>query len=228
MSYTYRHPRPSITTDILIFSIRERKLQVLLIQRKGEPFAGAWAIPGGFIRMDEDLVDGALRELQEEAGVTDVPLVQFRTYGRPGRDPRDRVVTVVFMALIPSGHIVARAASDAADARWFPLTDLPALAFDHAEILADARRRLAEDVTVSVERTGRVAFDFLPAEFSLSQAQSVFEILRGEELDKRNFRKWLLSTWSIEETGGQTSGTGHRPAALYRLTAGTDAKDLPG
>jgi 8-oxo-dGTP diphosphatase len=224
--YTYSHPRPSLTTDILIFSIREKALQVLLIERKVQPFAGQWAIPGGFVRMSEDLVDGALRELAEEAGVTGVPLTQFRTYGRPDRDPRERVVTVVFMALVPSDHIVATAASDAAKVQWFPVDDLPPLAFDHARILADARQRLADDVKVSVEQTGRVAFDFLPEEFSLSQAQSVFETLRGEALDKRNFRKWILATWPIEETGAQTSGTGHRPAALYRL-APVAAGSLP-
>lgn len=219
MPHTYKYERPSVTTDILIFSIRERCLKVLLIERRVQPFAGQWAIPGGFVRMGEDLVEGALRELAEETGITEVPLTQFHTYGRPGRDPRDRVITVVFFALVPSDHMVANAASDAAAVCWFPVDDLPQLAFDHADILADARARLAEDVSTSVERTGRVAFDFLPAEFSLSQAQTVFEILRGEMLDKRNFRKWIMATWPIEETGAQTSGTGHRPAALYRLGA---------
>jgi 8-oxo-dGTP diphosphatase len=217
--HTYKHARPSVTTDILIFSIREKALQVLLIERKSEPFAGQWAIPGGFVRMGEDLIQGALRELAEETGVTGVPLRQFHTYGQPDRDPRDRVITVVFLALVPSDNIVASAASDAAAVHWFPVDDLPPLAFDHAQILADARARLAEDVSASVERTGRVAFDFLPTEFSLSQAQAVFEILRGETLDKRNFRKWITATWPIEETGAQTSNTGHRPAALYRLNS---------
>lgn len=217
MAYTYSHARPSVTTDILIFSIRQKKLQVLLIARKIEPFRGHWAIPGGFLRMGEDLMDGALRELAEETGVKGVPLVQFRAYGRPDRDPRDRVVTIVYMALIPSDHIVARASSDASEARWFPVDDLPKLAFDHAQILADARQLLADNMTVSVERTGRIAFEFLPEEFSLSQAQTVFEILRGEKLDKRNFRKWFAATWPLVETGNKTEGTGFRSAALYRL-----------
>lgn len=217
MPYTYSHARPSVTTDILIFSIRQKTLEVLLIERKIEPFQGHWAIPGGFLRMGEDLMDGALRELAEETGVNGVPLLQFRAYGRPDRDPRDRVITIVYMALIPSDHIVVRASSDASEARWFPVDDLPKLAFDHADILADARQRLADDVTVSVERTGRIAFEFLPEEFSLFQAQTVFEILRGEKLDKRNFRKWISATWPIVETGNMTEGTGFRPATLYRL-----------
>ena len=217
MSHTYTHPRPSVTTDTLVFSIRDRRLHVLLIERDKDPFVGRWAIPGGFLRLNEDLADCAARELAEETQVSGLPLVQFRTYGTPGRDPRGPTVTVVFLALVASDHIMPTGGSDARRAAWFPVDDHPPLAFDHDMILTEGRARLAEDVTRSVAETGRVAFDFLPAEFSLSQAQTVFEILRGEDLDKRNFRKWIAATWAIADTGRMTNGTGHRPAALYRL-----------
>ncbi|QQA43896.1 NUDIX hydrolase [Pelagovum pacificum] len=217
MSYTYDYPRPSVTTDILVFSIRDGVLQVLLIERKIDPFQGTWAIPGGFVQMDEDLRDGALRELEEETGLSDIPLRQLRAYGAPDRDPRGRVITVAFIALVPSDELIARGGSDAQDARWFPIDDLPPLAFDHAEILADGRAELARDVTASIHDSALVAFDFLPEKFTLSQAQRVFETLRGEEMDKRNFRKWLSNEWSIEDTGEKSSGGRHRPAALFRL-----------
>ena len=217
MSHTYEYPRPSVTTDILVFSIRDGVLQVLLIERRIDPFKGAWAIPGGFVQMDEDIRDGALRELEEETGLTGIPIRQLGAYGAPERDPRGRVITIAFLALVPSQDLIARGGSDAQDARWFPVAGLPPLAFDHAQILADGRAQLARDVTASIHDSGLVAFDFLPATFTLSQAQQVFETLRGEAMDKRNFRKWLANEWSIEDTGEKSSGGRHRPAALFRL-----------
>ena len=217
MSHTYEFPRPSVTSDILVFSIRDGVLQVLLIERKIDPFRGVWAIPGGFVQMDEDIRDGALRELEEETGLTGIPLRQLGAYGDPGRDPRGRVITIAFIALVPSHDLIARGGSDAQDARWFPVDALPPLAFDHARILADGRARLARDVTASIQDSGLVAFDFLPAAFTLSEAQQVFETLRGEVMDKRNFRKWLTNEWSIEDTGEKSTGGRHRPAALFRL-----------
>lgn len=217
MSYTYEFPRPSVTTDILVFSIREGLLQILLIERNLDPFKGAWAIPGGFVQMDEDIAICAQRELEEETGITGIPLRQLGTYGAPERDPRGRVITVAFVALVPSDDLVAKGGSDADDARWFPIDALPPLAFDHAQILADARAQLAKDVTASIHDSALVAFDFLPRNFTLSQAQQVFETLRGEPMDKRNFRKWLSNEWSIKDTGEKSSGGRHRPAALFQL-----------
>ncbi|WP_323035504.1 NUDIX hydrolase [Pararhodobacter sp.] len=217
MTYTYDFPRPSVTTDILVFSIRDGVLEVLLIERKYDPFKAAFAIPGGFVQMDEDLHTGALRELEEETGLTGIPIRQLGAYGAPERDPRGRVITIAFIALVPSDDLIARGGSDAQDARWFPVDALPPLAFDHAQIVADGRARLASDVTPSIQDRALVAFDFLPAKFTLSQAQEVFEILRGEAMDKRNFRKWLTNAWSIEDTGEKSTGGRHRPAALFRL-----------
>jgi len=217
MSYTYDYPHPAVTADICIFSIREGALHVLLIRRLVDPFKDSWAIPGGFIKMDEDLIEGARRELEEETGVAGVALEQLGAYGAPDRDPRERVITVAFMALVPSDQMVLAAATDAADARWFAMDDLPPLAFDHARILADARAALAHKVSNRITETASVAFQFLPAKFTLAQAQAVFETLKGEALDKRNFRKWIAANWDLIDLEEKTSGGRHRPAALYSV-----------
>jgi len=217
MSYTYEYPHPAVTADICIFSIREGTLKVLLIQRLIDPYKGSWAIPGGFIKMDEDLVVGAARELEEETGVKGVPLEQLGAYGMPDRDPRERVITVAFMALVPSDQMVLAAATDAADAQWFDMDELPPLAFDHDRILSDARVRLADKVTNRVTDTAKSAFQFLPEKFTLAQAQAVFETLKGEALDKRNFRKWIAANWDLIDLKEKTSGGRHRPAALFSV-----------
>ena len=141
---TSKYDRPSVTTDIVVFTLRHSELQVLLVQRKNWPFAGKWAIPGGFVRMEESLEDAARRELAEETGVDDpdIYLEQLYTFGHPERDPRTRVITVSYFALISSDLLRLRASSDAAAAEWFPAYHPPALAFDHADILAYAIRRL--------------------------------------------------------------------------------------
>ena len=167
--------------------------------------------------MDEDLIEGARRELEEETGVAGVALEQLGAYGAPDRDPRERVITVAFMALVPSDQMVLAAATDAADARWFAMDDLPPLAFDHARILADARAALAHKVSNRITETASVAFQFLPAKFTLAQAQAVFETLKGEALDKRNFRKWIAANWDLIDLEEKTSGGRHRPAALYSV-----------
>lgn len=225
MTYTYRHPRPSVTTDVLVFSIREHRLHVLLIKRGIDPFAGQWAIPGGFLKMDEDLETCAARELREETGLSELsglPLTQFRTYGSVDRDPRGRVISVAFVTLVPPDHLTVKGMSDASDAQWFAFDALPALAFDHAQILADGRDHLARLVNPSISESATVVFELLPEAFSLSEAQAIFETLRGEELDKRNFRKWFGATWPTKETGDTTKGPG-RPAALFRRVVGESA-----
>ncbi len=210
--YTYEYPRPSLTVDIIVFTLRDNLLQVLLIQRADEPFKGMWALPGGFVNMDETLEAAALRELQEETGLAgEAFLEQLYTYGDPERDPRGRVVTVAYFALIHAdAPIRNEGGSDASQAHWFPIDDLPALAFDHAEILTYALRRLR----YKLEYTA-AGFELLPEEFTLSEIQQTYEIILGEKLDKRNFRRRILQAGIIEATPHMRTGEG-RPARLYR------------
>lgn len=215
-AYTYPYPRPSVTVDIVLFAFFEQELQVLLVQRKGEPFAGHWALPGGFVGMEEDLYDGALRELQEETGVSDVYLEQLYTFGAPERDPRTRVITVAYFALLSADQataLILRASTDAADARWWSMYQLPRLAFDHDRILHYALQRLRW----KLEWTG-LGFHLLPAEFTLSELQRVYERVLNQQLDKRNFRRKFLELGILEETGNLSTGD-HRPARLYRFSA---------
>lgn len=204
-------PEIMVTVDVVIFTVREDRLQVLLVQRKHPPFAGHWALPGGFVERDESLEQAALRELAEETGVQQAYLEQLYTYGDPDRDPRGRVITVAYFALIPAGTpICPEGGDDAARASWFPVDDLPPLAFDHADIIAYAVRRLR----YKLEYTA-VGFELLPEEFTLSELQRVYEIILGEKLDKRNFRRRILQANIIEPTSRFRTGEG-RPARLYR------------
>lgn len=212
-AYTYLYPHPAVTTDVVVFSIREHRLQLLLIRRAAEPFQGHWALPGGFLDIDEDLDHCAARELEEETGVSGVYLEQLYTFGRPGRDPRERVISVAYFALIPSEKLDLHAASDASEAAWFSVSDLPPLAFDHQEIIRVAHERLVAKLDYST-----IAFQFLPDSFTLGELQDVYEILVDAELDKRNFRKWALALEQIDETGELRRRGNHRPARVYRLT----------
>ena len=205
------YPRPSVTVDVIIFTLNGGDLQVLLIQRGLPPFKGMWAIPGGFVRIDESIEGAAMRELEEETGVRDVYLEQLYTFGDLGRDPRGRVITVAYFALVPTDAVQPHAGHDASDARWWSVYSLPSLAFDHADILSYALQRLR----YKLEYTA-VGFELLPATFTLSELQSAYEIILGEGLDKRNFRRKILSADVIEETGEYRTGEG-RPAKLYRF-----------
>jgi 8-oxo-dGTP diphosphatase len=205
------HRRPSVTVDVIIFTLRDNDLQALLVKRGHPPFAGMWAIPGGFVDIDESLEDAALRELGEETSVRDVYLEQLYTFGEPDRDPRGRVITVAYFALVPANAVQPRPGDDAAETRWWPLYDLPPLAFDHADILAYALKRLR----YKLEYTA-VGFELLPKAFTLSELQAAYEIILGEKLDKRNFRRKIISADVIEETGEYRAGEG-RPARLYRF-----------
>lgn len=208
-----RYERPSVTVDTVIFTLRDKQLQVLLVQRGHWPYEGMWAIPGGFVRMDESLEDAARRELAEETGVDDpnIYLEQLFTFGHPERDPRTRVITVAYFALICSDLLQVHAATDAADVGWFPAYHPPPLAFDHADILAYAIQRLR----YKVEYTA-VAFQLLPETFTLTDLQDAYERILDEKLDKRNFRRKVLAADVVEETPHIRSGD-HRPAKLYRF-----------
>lgn len=211
MSYTYEYPHPAVTTDIVIFTIRQDELKVLLIKRALPPHQGMWALPGGFVNLDESLEEGARRELQEETGVSDVFLEQLYTFGALDRDPRERVITVAYYALIPSDEIDIQAGTDAEGVSWFGMQELPELAFDHASILDMAHERLRAKLDYST-----IAFQFMPRNFTISELQHVYEVILREPVDKRNFRKRILRLDLIAETGKEKRDVAHRPAKLYR------------
>ncbi|MBK7895172.1 MAG: NUDIX domain-containing protein [Candidatus Promineifilaceae bacterium] len=203
--------RPSVTVDVVIFSLVEDKLKVLLIKRQAAPFANMWAIPGSFVKMNESLEKAAVRALADETGVTDVYTEQLYTFGEPNRDPRTRVITVAYFALVPHDAIHHKVGRDASETGWFPISQLPPLAFDHAEIVEYAYRRLRYKLEYS-----SVGFRLLPDVFTLTELQTAYEIILGEELDKRNFRRKILSAEILEETGEKKKEGEGRPAMLYR------------
>ncbi|MES9940467.1 MAG: NUDIX domain-containing protein [Candidatus Thiodiazotropha sp. 6PLUC2] len=210
--YNYDYPHPAVTTDVVLFTIQMNILSVLLIERKNPPFQGMWALPGGFLDIDEDLEACAKRELNEETGIEGVYLEQLGTFGAPLRDPRERVISVTYFALTPSDHLSPKASSDAAKTAWFPINKLPDLAFDHADIIDRARKRLIAKLGYTT-----IAFQMLPDSFTLSQLQSVYEVLLNENLDKRNFRKGILARNIIRETGEYSRLGNHRPAKNYQV-----------
>jgi len=202
-----------VTVDIVVFTIRERSLHVLLVKRGVPPFEGQYAIPGGFIHEDESLEAAALRELYEETSVRDVFLEQLYSFGDPKRDPRGRVITVAYYALISSGQLSVMAGADAAEARWFQLAKLPTLAFDHKRILEYALERLRNKLEYTT-----VGFQFLADKFTLSEMQSVYEAILGRALDKRNFRR-KIALLGILKPLRESRHTGRKPAQLFRFTA---------
>lgn len=211
-----KYDRPSVTVDVVVFSLADEDLKVLLVKRKYAPYAGVWAIPGGFVRLDESLLEAATRELAEETGVSDVFIEQLYTFGDPGRDPRTRVITIAYFALVPHDAIQHRPSGDAAETAWFSMFDLPDLAFDHAGILNYALTRLR----YKLEYTA-VGFQLLPDLFTLTDLQRAYETILGERLDKRNFRRKILSAKILEETGKLKRDGEGRPAKLFQYR--TDA-----
>jgi 8-oxo-dGTP diphosphatase len=214
MPHTYQHPRAALTVDGVVFGFDDGELKVLLIQRALEPFKGKWALPGGFVHVDETLDDAARRELAEETGLKNVFLEQLYTFGTVKRDPRERVVSVAYYALVKLSDHHAKAATDAANAQWFPVSQLPKLAFDHAEIVAMALTRLQSKV-----RYQPIGFELLPPKFTLSDLQHLYEAILGSSLDKRNFRKKVLGFGLLVPLNETQMAGRHRPAQLFRFDA---------
>lgn len=206
-----KYEKPSVTVDIVVFTIQNNNLEVLLVKRGIEPFKGKWAIPGGFVKMDEDLENAAKRELREETGVEDIYLEQLYTFGNPKRDPRGRVITIAYMALTNSNDIKLHATTDVSTAQWFSVKEAPSLAFDHKKILDYALRRLKWKFEYTT-----VAFSLLPTEFTIGQIQKIYEIVFDKKFDKRNFAKKLLSLRILTEEGIKKD-VSHRPPMLYSL-----------
>ncbi|MGW6836461.1 NUDIX hydrolase [Streptomyces sp. NPDC054949] len=210
----------AVTVDLAVFTVRAGDLHVLLIRRGQEPYAGAWALPGGFILPCESAESAARRELAEETGLSDavvaaLHLEQLRTYSEPDRDPRMRVVSVAFTALVPDmPEPAAEGGGDADRARWVPVGEAAGLAFDHAVILDDARERIGSKLEYSCLATA-----FCPPEFTLGELQAVYETVWDTALDRPNFRRKVLATPGfVEAVAGAARLTGGRgkPAALYR------------
>lgn len=210
--YSYNYPRPAVTVDVVIFTIAGDSLQVLLVRRGREPFRGDWALPGGFVGLDESLKHAAWRELREETGVTAAYLEQLYTFGHPKRDPRDRVISVAYFSMIPAAKLDVRAASDADEVALVNVDEVGELAFDHARILRKARTRLAEKLAQAP-----IALQMMPDAFTLPELQRAFEAIGGAPIDKRNFRKRIRMLGVIEPTGEQSRAAGRRPARLYRV-----------
>jgi 8-oxo-dGTP diphosphatase len=203
-----------VTVDIVVFTVRNGSLQVLLVKRGVPPFEGQFAIPGGFLREGEALEEAALRELYEETGVRNVFLEQLYTFGHPQRDPRGRVITVAYYALIASDKYSLAAGADAAEAHWHPASDLPRLAFDHRSIFDYALERLRNKLEYTT-----VGFELLPEKFTLGELQTVYEAILGRQLDKRNFRR-KVALLGILKPLREWQRTGHKPAQLFRFAAG--------
>ena len=203
-----------VTVDLVIFALREGELQVLLIQRGVPPFEGRWALPGGFVTRGESLEDAARRELVEETGVRDVYLEQLYTFGDPGRDPRGRVITVAYYALMTGEAATPVAGTDAGAARWVPARNHPPLAFDHERILDYALERLANKLEYTT-----VGFQLLPKKFTLSHLQRVYESVLGRPLDKRNFRRKIALLGILKPLEEWAQEGPSRPAQLFKFSA---------
>ena len=209
--FEYKYARPALAVDCAVFGLDEN-LKVLLIERGLDPFKGSWALPGGFVEIDESLDEAARRELEEETSLKNIFLEQLYTFSDPERDPRDRVISAAHYALVRLSDHRLQAATDAKDARWFDVQQLPPLAFDHAKILQMAKERLQGKV-----RYQPIGFELLPKKFTLRQLQQLYEVVLERELDKRNFRKKILSMEILKELDEYESGVAHRAARLFRF-----------
>lgn len=208
--YSYKYPHPSVTTDCVIFGFDGSRLKVLLVERGVEPFKGKWALPGGFLRMDESAEQGALRELQEETGLKTAYIKQFHTFTDPDRDPRERVITIAYYALVRLQDVVA--GDDAARAEWFSLDEVPSLAFDHDRILRTALQEIRRQIHFEP-----VGFELLPPEFTVKELQLLYEAILDVKFDRRNFYKKMQHLELLTQV--KTSAQERRQPFLFRFNA---------
>ena len=210
--YCYKYPHPAVTTDCVIFGFNGERLQVLLIERGIEPYIGRWAFPGGFLKMDETAEEGAKRELKEETGLENAYIQQLHTFSAPNRDPRERVITIAYYALVKIQEV--KGGDDAASARWFPLDEIPPLAFDHDYILRMATQRLREQIHFQP-----IGFELLPEKFTIKELQSLYEAILGINFDRRNFAKKMLHLEILTELNETVWPTPKREARLYKFNS---------
>ena len=208
--YTYKYPHPAVTTDSVVFGFDGRYLHILLVERRSEPYKGCWALPGGFMHIDETVEECAMRELAEETGLANIFLEQFHVFSSVDRDPRERVITVAFYALVRSSDYKLMAGDDAARACWFRCDELPPLAFDHDKIIDMARERLREKL-----RTRPIAFNLLDEKFSMGDLQRLYEAINGTSYDRRNFQRKMISTGLLEDHGLGSEPRHNRIPELY-------------
>lgn len=206
--YTYKYPHPAVTTDCVIFGFDGTKLQVLLIERGIEPYKGKWAFPGGFLNPDESAEEGALRELKEETGLTGAYIEQFHCFSDPDRDPRERVITIAYYALVRIQEV--KGGDDAANAKWFPLDEVPQLAFDHDRILREAIKRLRERIHFKP-----IGFELLPNKFTMKELQSLYEAILDVTFERRNFAKKMLHYELVTQLDETIWPTPKREAYLF-------------
>ncbi|MBK8618866.1 MAG: NUDIX hydrolase [Anaerolineales bacterium] len=206
------YEQPGITVDLAIFTVNKNKLKVMLVKRAEAPFLDFWSLPGGFLMHRESLEDAAYRVLTEKTGVKDVYMEQLYTFGAPDRDPRARVITVAYFALIPWENLNQPESNKIKDLTWYSVDQHPKLAFDHKEILKYAVKRLRAKASYS-----NIVYGLMPEHFRLSELQTMYEIIINDKLDKRNFRKRMLATGLLQETGEKDLTGAHRPAMLYQF-----------
>lgn len=208
--YCYKYPHPSVTTDCVIFGFDGTKLSVLLIERGVEPYKDRWALPGGFLKMNEDADTGAKRELKEETGLEGAYIQQFYTFTAPERDPRERVITIAYYALVRMQDV--KGGDDAADARWFALDEVPQLAFDHDRILRKAEQALRQQIHFEP-----VGFELLPEEFTIKELQNLYEAILGVRFDRRNFYNKMKRLEMLEQMEETVNPSQKKEAFLFRF-----------
>ena len=206
-----RAAAPTVAVDVAVFSVVDGRLSVLVVEVRHGPFAGWWALPGGRVGHDESLDDAAARELSEQTGLRDIWLEQLYTFGSPTRDPQDRIVSVAYVALIAHGgrFLEPTRGGKYADVRWQPVGDLPSLAYDHVAVVETAVARLRAKLAYT-----NLVYALLPSTFTLGELQAMYEAILDRRLDRRNFRKKVLSLGLLRPVGRERRGP-HRPAALY-------------
>lgn len=202
-----------VATDVVIFTMQKELLKVLLVKMKKQPFLGTWAVPGGMVKVTESVDEAALRHLYHETGVKDIYLEQLYTFGTVDRDPTGRVVSVAYFALIPSNGLIIGASKGDEEVAWFPIKNLPELAYDHPGMIKYALERLKAKLGYT-----NIIYSLLSQKFTLTELQNLYEIILERKLDKRNFRRKFLSLGLIRKTADKKRSGAHRPAQLYRFT----------